>query len=1243
MKKRNKFISTLAAAAMVAVMAGATLPTTALAEETNNDDLHVSKSAKLEDDGTYTINLEAYATGKVNTTTTIEKEPVPADIILILDQSGSMNKDMTGIPSDIYDPATVTNAKINEGSYYYKVGDQYYKVTATKELVSSGLQYVGDDGKIYQASELSNSWTRKFDGQVYYTARPFVTASLKTFTRTHSGSNKVPVDFQYVNDNDSNEKSGPSDYITGHTGAAGGRYYFVNGKTRTSLFGTTVYTAYGVNPYTAEFHNDGAPSAGDTNADDPYYVAASYIAVTQKEVNTYRYTYTYVDGNGQTVTIGTSETDTEEAVDAANASITLYTRGTTTGSRLDGLKYAANQFISAMEATGVDHRIAVVGFASDGYKHENLGTLDWENTELFVGRNQYNYNDGNTGNNDAAAHYSKAFQDVSTAEGKANVVASIDALGASGATYPQWGFTMAQGIYEKSKNTYTKEDGTQGTRNRIVIFFTDGYPGYNDQNTDSTEAYTTIEKANTLKNTYGADVYCVACIESLTDGSDADTYLKKVSSDGTYQQATTAEALDAFFESIEKEVTDTTTTTSVQLTENAVLVDELSSYFTVPDDFNVTKNVTVQTAQHQGYESFSIPNDATGLTVTPRTDSQNKVTGINVSGFNYVSEENMVTTDDNGGSVKATGNKLVVTITGLLAKDEAATGVYVDTNTASSGIWDKDSDDQWAEIKAFPMPHTLLDKKFFVLDYAKKTALDAYNATRVDSAEDGLFSKVGKSSTSLSGDYGSVDTNGGLSYTPSTTIWNGWDTFYALGKDADKGDRVTQNIWSKISVLPANNVYYEDDFVTTNADGDQTGTVGIVYTEEWTTDGRSDNNTANTDNSHGEWVEGDSRANDLTYSDGTAHKGSAGATASFTFTGTGVDIYSRTDMTTGTVVAQLKGENGDGQPVNKLYIVDNYSNDHDGNCNAVPYYQIPTVTFGNLDYGTYTVTITVTTAAAGRSTYYLDGIRVYNPLGNSLDETVKEAYGPTELNATFTEVRSLLSGNGDWSEGTTIGGAVYIDQIEGQSTPVFAVYEKDGPKDEVYLSNGQAIAFAVDDPDATYYIGLKGPQGETSAEISNGNNNSKPQITSASDLYYKVMPYSHTDAEHKTTYFIMVKNTGDNLLSVTKLRVTGSAPAVSEAPAPTSFSLSAMRSYINTFDTLETVAYTAAPEDAEGSEEAPEVTEPDNTEGETSEIVPPEDVVIENPEPAEPEQPAVSPIRKILNKIFNGFRGLFQR
>ncbi|MEI3339213.1 MAG: vWA domain-containing protein [Eubacterium sp.] len=50
----------------------------------------VTKTATLEDDGTYTINLSAYATG--TTTTVTEKSGVPLDIVLVLDQSGSMSQ-----------------------------------------------------------------------------------------------------------------------------------------------------------------------------------------------------------------------------------------------------------------------------------------------------------------------------------------------------------------------------------------------------------------------------------------------------------------------------------------------------------------------------------------------------------------------------------------------------------------------------------------------------------------------------------------------------------------------------------------------------------------------------------------------------------------------------------------------------------------------------------------------------------------------------------------------------------------------------------------------------------------------------------------------------------------------------------------------------------------------------------------------------------------------------------------------
>ena len=50
--------------------------------------LNISKSISKNDDGTYTINLEAYATGKVDVSTTESYKPT--DIVLVLDQSASM-------------------------------------------------------------------------------------------------------------------------------------------------------------------------------------------------------------------------------------------------------------------------------------------------------------------------------------------------------------------------------------------------------------------------------------------------------------------------------------------------------------------------------------------------------------------------------------------------------------------------------------------------------------------------------------------------------------------------------------------------------------------------------------------------------------------------------------------------------------------------------------------------------------------------------------------------------------------------------------------------------------------------------------------------------------------------------------------------------------------------------------------------------------------------------------------------
>ncbi|MDD5931887.1 MAG: hypothetical protein PUC45_05415, partial [Oscillospiraceae bacterium] len=289
----------------------------------------------------------------------------------------------------------------------------------------------------------------------------------------------------------------------------------------------------------------------------------------------------------------------------------------------------------------------------------------------------------------------------------------------------------------------------------------------------------------------------------------------------------------------------------------------------------------------------------------------------------------------------------------------------------------------------------------------------------------------------------------------------------------------------------------------------------------------------------------------------------AGAVATFTFTGTGVDVYSRTNTTTGLVRAQLyTGDNPtDAAKLTKVLVVDNLAQSDD-------YYQIPTVSFSDLKYGTYTVKLTVG-AKDGRSTYFLDGIRVYNPLVDNADTTVFKAYGD-ELDATFTEVRDILLDAETLSADTeNADGIVFIDcnpaNPDNHTTgPEIGTYKEYGPKNEVYLAKDQAIAFEVPDPDAKISVGLKAPSGAaTTAQVTNGSETSPITISHASDLYYKIIPNDEG--------YVVIKNTGDSLLSVTKLKA--SENAVMEAAE-----MPAMMAYVEEFDTLPVVAYAITPE-----------------------------------------------------------------
>lgn len=446
-----------------------------------------------------------------------------------------------------------------------------------------------------------------------------------------------------------------------------------------------------------------------------------------------------------------------------------------------------------------------------------------------------------------------------------------------------------------------------------------------------------------------------------------------------------------------------------------------------------------------------------------------------------------------------------------------------------------------------------------VLDYGKPVQYDVRKNDSSKSKENGTIAGIGTADldtdaktldsrykgagtdVTLNNGNIKIDKQGIVTYTPNKYMSSVDKANYAVNYKVNNG-KTDRYAYATVNVLPATSVYYEDDFGRINGSGNTV----IKWSGHWdtaTSEKTADNEYQGSDNKQYGWDK--SYENDSKFSNGSAHvitinEKNPTATAEFTFTGTGVDVYTKTDATTGTVVATLyKVENG-AEIAKKGLIMDNKS--------VKDYYQIPTLYFSDLEYGTYKVEIDVTTLAKDRTTYYLDGIRVYNPLGVApSDPIVQEAYkdkDACEYNATFKTVRDILLDAQTFNADSVNNGAVFIDEINDASgnptgnngtTKSVATYEEIGPKNEVYLSSGQSIAFEVNSGYEKLFIGAKAPNGTTEMTVSNGSTNKKITLNSASDMYYEI---NAKDGQNGKKY-VVVENTGSGLLSITKIRATG--------------------------------------------------------------------------------------------------------
>lgn len=416
----------------------------------------------------------------------------------------------------------------------------------------------------------------------------------------------------------------------------------------------------------------------------------------------------------------------------------------------------------------------------------------------------------------------------------------------------------------------------------------------------------------------------------------------------------------------------------------------------------------------------------------------------------------------------------------------------------------------------------------------------------------------------------SVDENKNIIYRLTKTI-DGEDniTVRYTGANAST-DKIGEASFT-LTIIPASNVYYEDSLATFT-DG-----TGVAKEAKWSTVDNNDQTTTEDGGSnvyqaleelgsatHNVYGYDGQYSNSSMLSMGTAHKvtvtsamlanwekndtTSAWPTASFTFTGTGFDVISLTDNTSGAILVKVTGAGADNKDFSKNYLVNNYYGykqveNEDGSISWVvsdsnepnALYQIPVMKV-DVPYGAYNVTIQVfynqIFDKTGNTQYnfWLDAIRVYNPMGengNSYYTQDNEGYPQ------YIKLHDALADGTAKPDGET-DKMVFID---GGSTADIATYANYGPNNEVYLMKGQAITFKIpaNDKIASIQIGAKAPKG--TANLNVNSEDIASSLSTATEMYYDI-----TTQAVKGGYQVTITNntttTTDNILSLTNLKIT---------------------------------------------------------------------------------------------------------
>lgn len=632
-------------------------------------------------------------------------------------------------------------------------------------------------------------------------------------------------------------------------------------------------------------------------------------------------------------------------------------------------------------------------------------------------------------------------------------------------------------------------------------------------------------------------------------------------------------------------------------------------------DEGVTTTVTTPGTESVTYNDYTLENASSDITFTHNADASNKaeVTWENGDVSNESSVNKMTFTSKHVGydkfvlkladNVNNGTQKVEVVVYNYNVNDKVyvldyglKTDLFADTNGILGGTTPYNYDKNFSVTNKSILQDDTDADGYTVLGMSDSTVGSNYKNSLNYTYSDGEFKNQMDFNQATA-----LWTDSKLMYTPKKFM-SDVDTFYmgvqvtkdgvASGVSDLDASNATPVMTSKVEVMPANIVYYEDNFSNSGKNENIDSKSGIIYSGNVTINGETkDSSQSNAlDMQYG--YDPAYANQDYGNSNGSSHELGKSAMAAFEFRGTGFDIVSRTNRSTGVIVVSIYNKTDDTKITknNGMLIVQNgWSNLVKSMIIDTSYengdlYQVPVITWRNDtgEAGDYIVTITSLKGNNSEAkSVFIDGIRIYNPAkGNS---TAEGKYDDNnELGATVSEIKQLILGanfkfNYDDPLSSTYdkqgvislakytgNGAAFLTgksvvesfngyntdntkELDPNTTKDMMTYAVSGPNNELYLSAGYGLAFMYDNLEGytgnskTIQVGIKNVKGsELKLQYLKEVNNSAvwtdiATIKSATELYYKLDTLGD---KYDGKLYLRVAG-GDGYVSLTGMKVVG--------------------------------------------------------------------------------------------------------